>query len=279
MVARSFEEFLATAPRTTVTDATAIQAFDEDASASLSDRLPLSRLVEASTSAALPRRLRLRVASAAFARAVVLQRDDLGVPVARVLRDLAPSLRADVDRYISATTDGDRHRAAILFLLRTPGIRAFIVGLDNEETSAATEPARKFDHTFGTNWWCGFDQRSDPGKAGTADSVLIELLYPDHRVPYPMFLTAVERATTERELREMAAAGPARDYITAEAIKWARARPTDPDAAEALAKAVEGWRWSCGGNTNPDLPQRAFETLHRLFPQSDWAKQTRYWYR
>jgi hypothetical protein len=295
MLARSFDEFLANAPRAIVTNWTinlrtpqGIRAeqkgydaptFDEDASAIFSDRLPLSRLLEASTSTVLAPRLRLRVAVAGFARAVVLRRDDVGIPLAKSLQDLAPSLRGDLDRYVAAPTDEDRHLAAILLLLRTPGIRAFVSGLDTEEFYKVTEPARSFDHLSGTNWWCGFDQRADPAKAGSADSELIELLYLNHRVPYPAFLTANERATTERELRELAAAGPARNYITAEAIKWARSRTTDPDAAEALAKAVQGWRWTCGDNASPDLPQRAFQTLHRLFPKSDWAKQTKYWYR
>jgi hypothetical protein len=294
MLARSLEELLVNAPRAIVTNFTSNvgtpprierktfekPAFDEDAATIFSIRLPLTRLVAASTAQALPGRLRLRVAAAAFARAIVLRRDDLGVQLATVLRGLAPALQNDLDRYINAANAEDRHLAAVLLLLRTPGVHANIRGLDDDRSYGAAGAEREFSHESGRNWWCGFDLISEPDKRHTQSSELIELLYPDHRVPFPAFVTTAEQGATERELRATAAVGSGRSYVTAEAIKWAAARPTDPNAAEALARAVEGWRWSaCGDDqSGSELPRRAFQTLHSKFPQSDWAKRTKYWF-
>ena len=57
--------------------------------------------------------------------------------------------------------------------------------------------------------------------------------------------------------------------------------PDDPAAPEALARVVDGWRWTCGeaATTTPPLPQQAFALLHRLFPKSEAAQRTKYWYR
>jgi hypothetical protein len=100
-------------------------------------------------------------------------------------------------------------------------------------------------------------------------------------VPFPAFLTDTERAATDREIAALAAIGPARVYLAAEAIKWAKAAPGDIDDAEALARIIDGWRRSCA-NGEPgkwELSREAFRTLHRLYPGSEWAKRTMYWYK
>jgi hypothetical protein len=109
----------------------------------------------------------------------------------------------------------------------------------------------------------------------------VEWLYPNRLVPYPAFLADTERAAVEREVNALVALGPARNYLAAEAIEWARAKPTDINAAEALARIVHGWRRSCAdaGPSNWELSREAFQTLHRHFPRTEWAKRTKYWYK
>jgi len=99
-------------------------------------------------------------------------------------------------------------------------------------------------------------------------------------VPFPTFITDSERQATATELEALKAAGTPREYLATGAIDWARQRRADPEAAEALALAIEGWRWSPCSYDGPksDLPSRAFALLHRQFPDSEWAKKTRYWY-
>ena len=293
MLARTFGEFLLHAPRSIVEPVfeslrgannvlesrrrTGLVTFDEDSSIVLNQRLPLDRLVAAATQPILPDRLRRRVAVAAFTRALLLHRDAAARAVGPALSALAPQVRSDVDRYVAASTDADRRFAGLLLLLRTPGMVTRVSGPDDDYSMPVVEPVRAFDHLLRRTWWCG----NETGPPGDADrpSELIGLLYPSRDLPYPAFVTAAERATTERELAALRALGPARSYLAQETIRWARARPGDPDVPEALALVIEGWRWNCGDDDKWQLAREAFTILHRRYPQSDWAKKTRYWYR
>jgi hypothetical protein len=291
MLARNFDEFLINAPRTIVVNpqnnpvlrgrsrqgAPVPVTFDEDASTILGHRLPLARLVEASTGSTLPDRLRLRVAIAAFTRALLLERDEAARMVAPVLVTLAPQVRTDVNRYLHAATPADRRVASLLLLLRTPGMRITIIGPDDDFSFPLVEPVREFDHLLRRTWWCGPEMDLPRFTDGTSESVA--LLHPSPYIPDPPFVSESDRAAAERELQALHAIGPARSYLATETIRWARTRPADPAAAEALARVVEGWRWNCGDNDTWQLPREAFRILHRQYPESEWAKKTRYWYR
>ena len=286
--AATFEEFLRHAPRTIVSaqddgpaagppPAKAPPVFDEDAALVFSQQLPLARLVEASTLEILPGRLRLRVASAAFARATMLKNEKAMLAVAPVLRTLAPSLAPDVERVESAASPDARHREAIRLLLRTPGLRASVYGQEDHIALEAREPPRTFDHTFRRNWWCSF--APDGRERGVAhDGEILALVYGSREVAPPAFLTAADVTSAAKELTTLAALGTAPNYLAAEAVKWARENPKDPDAAEALAHAVEGTRWGCTDQQTTAASRTAFQTLHRLFPKSEWARKTKYWY-
>ena len=285
-VAETLDDLLAAAPREIVTSAGYEKpdpaatfdkpAWDDDVAAVFNSRMPLERLVAAAESTRLPTRLRRRVAQAAFTRAAVLQQPRPGVRAARVIRTIARGasdapLSADLQRYIAATDEGARGRIATLILLRTPGLSINVGGRDDDESYQRDAPFREFGHAFPSNWWCGVaDSR------GSGASTLIT----GGGAPFPPFISETERRDTASELDALTRAGSPRAYLAAASIEWARARRADPEAAEALALVIEGWRWSRCESDPPksDLPQRAFALLHRQFPGSDWAKQTKYWY-
>jgi hypothetical protein len=292
-VAASLDDLLAAAPRLVVNDRIdswraplpeAEQSssplerkpvFDDDAGIVFSARLPLARLVEAAQSNRLPARLRLRVASAAFTRAWLLGRDEDALRVSVVLRALSPNLSADLLAF-EAAPPSERHVAALRAILRTPGLRANVRGAEDDEDYQQRELARRFDHTFRRNWWCGFSE-TEPD-APSPDAGVLALVYGSAQAPYPLFLSDTERATVEAERVALAARGTAPNYLASEAVKWANARPTDVRAAEALAEAVEGTRWGCTDERTTAASRAAFTVLHKLFPSSEWAKKTRYWY-
>lgn len=249
--------------------------FDDDAGIVFSWHLPLARLVEASTSTVLPARLRLRVASAAFTRAWMLGRDKEALAVAPVLRALSPGAAADVQTFESAAP-ADRHIAGLRLLLRTPGLRADVTGLEDNEYYEQKDLSRTFDHLFRRNWWCAFSVQNKGGV--DPDAEVVTLLYDSREDLWPSFLTADERAAVQRERQAMAALGTAPNYLAAEAVTWAKSRPKDLDAAEALAHAVEGTRWGCTDKGSTPASRTAFQTLHNLFPRSEWAQKTKYWY-
>jgi hypothetical protein len=276
MLARTLDEFLASAPRTSI-DPTAT-TFDEDAAVALAQRFPLDRLVEAARSPILPNRLRTRVAVAAFTRAVVLDRQDAARAVAPALRTLAPAMAADIDRFMRESTPDARRRAALLLILRTPGMTIGVRGLEDMYSVDVEEPRRDFE-SFTTTWWCGPSPNVPNKPVGEAASELIDVLYPAHNVPYPSFISQPEREAAEKEGAALDAAGHATRYLAAAALEWARTRPADRDAAEALARIVAGWRRACRDDNDVELSRRSFEALHRLYPGSEWAKRTRYWYK
>jgi hypothetical protein len=282
-LARSLEELLANAPRASVVPldnlpdsaAAAMPVFDFDAGYVLTHRLPLERLVVAAESAALPDRLRTRVAAAAFARGVVLKQEPAALRAVAVLRRVAPDLTRDFDEYANAGDAAARHRAGVLVLLRTPGLHTYVRGLDNDRTIASRGLDRQFDHMFRLNWWCAESE----AYAALPSTELTTLMYPDRTVPFPAFLTADERRQAEVESTTLAAAGSGRAYLAAETLAWARTDPRNPSVAEALAQVVEGWRWGCGDDARWPLARQAFTVLHASFPQSEWARRTKYWYR
>jgi hypothetical protein len=157
-------------------------------------------------------------------------------------------------------------------MLRTPGLSINVGGRDDNETYKRDTPFRTFGHAFPSNWWCGVQ--------GEAGNTATRLITGAERTPSPAFLSEAERAAVDQELAALTAAGVPRALLMSEAVAWAQTRRTDPDAAEALALAIEGWRWSpCSGQTErSDLPSRAFALLHRQFPDSEAAKRTKYWY-
>jgi hypothetical protein len=283
-LATSLDELVRYAVRTPVSEFDGVTSsppdkpfpvFDADAGVLFSQKLPLSALVTAVRTTALPPRLRLRVASVAFVRAVLLQRHDAARELAVIIGPMAPALRADLDRYIAATTAADRHVAAVRLLLRTPGLRGSVAGEEDDQMPRSGEPSRKFEHAFRRNLWCSFA----PGgpEREIPNSHLLSLVYQEG-VTFPAFLSAVEVAAVDREIAALAAVGPAPTYLANEAVKWAKARPKDLDAAEALAHAVEAGRWGCTDATTRAASRSAFQTLHRLFPGTEWARRTKYWY-
>jgi hypothetical protein len=92
-------------------------------------------------------------------------------------------------------------------------------------------------------------------------------------------VTDDERMAADSERVALMAIGDARDYIAAQTLEWAKARPADPNVPEALARVVDGWRWNCGKEDKWTLARDAFNVLHRRYPQSEWTKRTKYWYR
>jgi hypothetical protein len=207
----------------------------------------------------------------------MLKRYEEARAVAPVLRTLSPSLRVDMQQFEAASTPADRHVAGLRLLLRTPGLRATVKGLEDDVEAAQTDLPRTFDHMFRRNWWCSVEH-GEIDKPAPSPAIVELLLYSGGTIPPPAFLSSDEVTAARQELAAMDALGPAPNYLAAEAVKWAKARPADLDAAEALAHAVEGTRWGCTDNNTTASSRAAFQTLHQLFPKTEWARKTKYWY-
>jgi len=283
-LAQSLDEFLTYAPREFVVtlDQTEhlpvpkLPVLDGDSAAVFTSRMPLELLVASAESTRLPTRLRARIAGTAFTRAVVLKRDALGLRAAAVLASIAPALRSDLQQYVDARDATSRHRAGLITMLRTPGLHAYVRGWDDEHTFRQPELRRTLD-SLHDNWWC---EKQQPVGHWPVATEAMQLLSRNLAAPeFPAFVSDDERTATAQERSALDAAGSARSYLASETLAWAADEPKNPVVAEALARVVKGWRVGCGDDDKWPLARRAFQTLHRNFPDDDWATQTKYWYR
>src|SRR5205814_1120851 len=110
-------------------------------------------------------------------------------------------------------------------------------GRDTDDSYPRDTPPRRFGHgAFDPgNWWCAVDTGPGDGAAR---------LIVGSGVPFPPFVDEAGRRDTAAELEALEAVGPPRNHLMSAAITWAETRGADPKAAEALALAIEGWRWS-----------------------------------
>jgi hypothetical protein len=154
---------------------------------------------------------------------------------------------------------------------------------EDEATYSDQETHGDFDHPGRTNWWCSFA----PNDFGEYSSVyghlwvitpLPELTTLSKSIPVPAFLTRAERRQLQFELEALARLGTAPNYLLRETVRWARARPSDLEAAEALARAIAATRWACGDEETARYARTAFRVLHTSFGKTSWARRTKYWY-
>lgn len=259
--------------------------FDVDAAMAFTEQLPLKRLAEAANSTLLPDRLRLKVAIAAWTRAVEFRDDAVGVAMAQALVKLSPALAADLGRYVAAIDPASRHNEAVFTLLHWPGLRNYVPLTEEYEEYLKQEPRHTLAlEAVGTNWWASFAkyQYRPSGPYDWSMERPVTSL-PDvadeatHATP-PGFLTPEERVAAANEWRRLSALGSGPTYLASEAAAWATARPADPQVAEALALAVKATHYGNGDAQTGKASQQAFALLHKLFPTSAWAKQTPFWY-
>jgi hypothetical protein len=108
------------------------------------------------------------------------------------------------------------------------------------------------------NWWCQGGQRGDAP-------------------PVPPFLDG--QLAAEAEEAKLTALGSGASWILRTTLARAKSHPDDPRVPEALASAIENTRWACGDADTDALAEQAFGVLKRKYAKTEWAQQTKYWYR
>jgi len=94
----------------------------------------------------------------------------------------------------------------------------------------------------------------------------------------PEFLTS-SRADAARETAALQALGTGPNYLAQIVISWANKNPTDKRAPEALHLAVKSTRFGCTDKDTGRWSKAAFDLLHRKYPNTSWAKETKYWFK
>jgi hypothetical protein len=284
-VARTFEEFLTYAPRSTLstgsqgaedlqghcnTNAHAVNEraacpeinqpqFDDDAVAVLNHQTPIRLLIAAASSSSLPANLREYIAISTWTRTVLLQ--DAGS--AAMLAPLLPkSIRATAGSSIGFPAD--------LAILRNSGVRPFL-----ESGIPRVASFSEFDD-LRNNWWCKPWDRSQ----GAGDSK-------PKPTPTPSFMPADALVRADSEYQQLQKLPDSVIVIGQRVVDYAKDHPDDQNVAEALALVVRASHYACASwdtsstsskTEYTPVSKAAFELLHQRYPKSPWALKTRYYY-
>jgi hypothetical protein len=94
----------------------------------------------------------------------------------------------------------------------------------------------------------------------------------------PPFLKEAQKKQAEKEQDQLEGSDSQANYYTTVVLNYAKQHPDDPRVPEALSRAVKNTRMNCNNKRTADLSQEAFNLLHKRYPDTEWAKNTKYWY-
>jgi hypothetical protein len=246
--------------------------FDADGANVLNSRLPLSILREAATSQTLTTGLRRDVTQAVFVRAALLGNRQIASELAPQVARLMPELKTAMQNYLASANDEEAKYNALYIFLHFPGIEPYV-----DANLGRSTPVAEIDN-FRDNWWCNealTEKRVNLSPQNDLEKEKARLA----RAPYPLFLSAEQKAEARKELQQLAALGTAPNYLCRQAIAWAKAYPEDARVPEALHLAVRATRYGCTDEKTGAYSKAAFDVLHKQYPESEWAKKTKYWYK
>lgn len=258
--------------------------FDADSTQVLNTEMPLRLLAVASQNKILPSHLRRELAMGTWVRSFLLEDDKISAEMTPVVKDLAPELKDALEVYESAQGADGRKFAAAYLLLKFPGMRPFFT------PGVLRKAALGQIDEFRDNWWCplnpsastqggyylGFSNYYDM-KSTLAEP--LRTLYQDTHLNAANFLKAQEFSNGQKEWNRLASLPTAPNYLSRIVIAWAKSHREDPHVPEALSLSVRSTRVGCVNQDTSPFSREAFELLHHRYPQSEWAKGTKYWYK
>lgn len=286
MLAQNLDEFLQNAPRVPAgfsynddgreipedekeaqeTAKGAKSFFDLDAANIFNKAMPVAMMKDGARSKSLPPNLRRDVTQASFVRAAMLDDRETAIQAAAALDAGLPQVSEFLAAYQKAATPDARRFAAAFLTLKFPGLRPFV-----SAGVGRTTPVDDID-SYRDNYWCTEPPFPQGGMASEDErSKAKEVTVPD-------FLKA-SRTLATRQYTALQALGTGPNYLCRVAIEWAQKNPADPRAPEALHLAVRSTRYGCTDNDTGRWSKAAFDLLHSRYPNTTWAKNTKYWFK
>ena len=236
---------------------------DPDEARILNRGFTLDDLIQIARAPSLPVNLRKELAPAVWSRAVILDRVDQAAAIAPIAESVRPELKPYIAQYEAAKGPDERHFMAAYAIAHFPGLRPFI--------PSVTPRATRFDFAddFRDNWWCkdGLPSECNRGNVEKASSA---------EPMYPAFYSLLQRGAVAGELRQISKLGDCGDWLSNTLIEWVKAHPSDDRSAEALHFAMRVVRFSADGTTKRS--KEIYVLIHSRYPNSEWAKKTRFWY-
>jgi len=244
--------------------------FDLDGANAFNKAMPVALVKDATRSKTLAANLRRDVAQAAFVRAALLDDRETAAQAAVLLQEMYPQLKDFLASYQKAATPDARRFAAAYLSLKFPGLRPYVsVGIGR------TTPVEEVD-SYRDNWWCA--QPPAPVNGPMSQGEDEEGKTKPKPTSPPDFLKSA-RALAATQFAALQALGTAPNYLCRIAMEWTEKNPADPRAPEALHLAVRSTRYGCTNNETGRWSKAAYDLLHRRFPNTTWAKNTKYWFK
>ncbi len=239
--------------------------FDLDAANIFNRAMPVAIMKDAAGSKTLPPNLRRDVAQAAFVRAAMLDDRESAIQAAASLEAELPQVKEFLAAYQKATTPDARRFAAAFLTLKFPGLRPYV--------SAGVGRTTAVDDvdSYRDNYWCA--EPPAPLNGSPAEDVQSKT----KPVTAPDFLKTAQTLAA-RQFAALQALGTGPNYLCRIAIEWAQKNPADPRAPEALHLAVRSTRYGCTDKETGRWSKAAFDLLHSRYPNTTWAKNTKYWF-
>ena len=224
----------------------------------MNQHFPLTVLLEAEKSPALPDYLRERFAIAIWTRAILLNDFATVQKIAPEVIKFHPELKNLTDKIFLAKTPVARQRAAYYLILKNPLVSPFL-----EDGMGKSD--NEFDTFDANDWWCApsefdYDENGNEVKAKLP--------------PKPMFLTDAQTDAAQAERKKLIAIGDAPKFLGEKVLEWARLAPLDKRVPESLFIAWEanGWtKYGCGNND--ELREQIGNILKKKYPQSAWTQK------
>ncbi len=237
-------------------------SFDMDSVRVMNEAMPLSMLKDAATGTALPPHLRRKIVVAAWTRSALIGDDDTARELATTLLALVPEVKPQLDSYLAAKDIAERKDASLYLILKFPGMRPYVEAGIGRLTSHG-----EIDN-YRDNWW------------GPVTGVLKYDPSTSQAPPLqtPGFLSAAQKAAIAGESKKLGELEIGPNDLCTRAVEWAKRSPSDPRAPEALYLAVKATRYGSRDEKTLQRSKLAFDTLHKQYPNTVWAKQTKYYY-
>jgi hypothetical protein len=244
--------------------------FAADSAGIFNEAMPVTMLRDSARSSNLAPNLRFDVAQASFVRAALLDERVTATQAEATLATLRPELRPFLTSYVQAATPDARRFAAAFLSLKYPGLRPYVSAGIGRST-----PLNEID-SYRDNYWCAEPPVSLSGPPSTGEDG--ENKTPKKAAPLPAFLKS-SQGLAASQFAALKALGTAPNYFCRIAIDWAKKNPTDPRAPEALHLAVRSTRYGCTDKETGRWSKAAYDLLHLRYPNTVWAKNTKYWFK
>jgi len=241
--------------------------FDLDGANAFNKAMPVALIRDAARSKTLAPNLRQDVTQAAFVRAALIDDHETANQAAVLLQEAYPQLKEFLSAYQRATTPDARRFAAAFLTLKFPGLRPYVSAGTGRTTALA-----EID-SYRDNYWCAEPRMPENNPMGDEEDKA-----KTKPIAVPEFLEG-SRALANTQFAALQALGAAPDYFCKTAIAWAEKNPTDPRAPEALHLAVRSTRYGCTDDQTGRLSKAAYDLLHSRYPNTTWAKNTKYWFK